>query len=185
MVRPEIRVQILERAAQNGRAHGRRFLSFNASDTTWSSRGDLPAAVRGYVNHSFPNNSIEFDVEYSDDYYAALKDSLPSDFQFFLNDSVSAVSIGRIPCDSVSQCERYVQKVIDFENSKRLNKSWFNSAMVVSDDTMQVWMVDPLNFTHLEMAEECAELFASFVVCHQNRRLRPMSRTAATFQTES
>ena len=131
-------------------------LSFNASDTTWSSRGDFPAAVRGYVNHSFPNNSIEFDVEYSDDYYAALKDSLPSDFQFFLNDSVSAVSIGRIPCDSVSQCERYVQKVIDFENSKRLNKSWFNSAMVVSDDTMQVWMVDPLNFTHLEMAEKCS-----------------------------
>jgi hypothetical protein len=126
-------------------------LSFNASDTTWSSRGDLPTPI--YGSYSLAN---KFGPNYSDDFYSALNDSTPSDFQFYSDDSTYAVSIGRIPCDSVSQCERYVQKVIDFENSKRLNKSWFNSAMVVSDDTMQGWMVDPLNFTHLEMAEKCS-----------------------------
>lgn len=131
-------------------------LSFNASDTTWSSRGDFPVAVYAYGYHSLPNNSVEFLPEYSDDYYAALNDTTPSDFQHYPGESTNAVSIGRIPCDSVAQCERYVQKVIDFENSKRLNKSWFNSAMVVSDDTLQGLYHDPLGDTHLIMAEGCA-----------------------------
>jgi hypothetical protein len=131
-------------------------LLFNASDTTWSSRGDLPVAVYGYGNHSLPNSSIQFDAEYSDDFYAALNDSTPSDFQFFPDDSTYAVAIGRIPCDSVAQCERYVQKIIDFETNKHLHKSWFNSAIVASDDTMQESFPDPLGYEHLMTAEECA-----------------------------
>jgi len=135
-------------------------LLFNASDTTWSSRGDLPISI--YGSYSLAN---KFCPNYSDDFYSSLNDSTPSDFQFYADDSTYAVSIGRIPCDSSAQCERYVQKVIDFETNKHLHKSWFNSAMVVSDDTMQDSWSDPLGSEHLMTAEECANtLFRSWFV---------------------
>jgi hypothetical protein len=131
-------------------------LTYDLADSTWHNYGDMPAVV--YGNYSPSNYSgSKFQPECSDDYYALLKDSIPTDFQQYQSDSEYAVAIGRIPCDSAAQCERYVQKVIDFENKKRLHKSWFNSAMVVSDDTMEGLMRDPLHFTHLNMAEECAD----------------------------
>jgi Peptidase family C25 len=130
-------------------------LAYDHADSTWHNYGDMPAVV--YGNYSPSNYSGDkFQPECSDDYYALLKDSIPADFQQYQSDSGYAVAIGRIPCDSAAQCERYVQKVIDFENKKRLHKSWFNSAMVVSDDTMEGLIQDPLHFTHLNMAEECA-----------------------------
>jgi hypothetical protein len=133
-------------------------LSFHFSDSTWSNCGDMPAAVYQWY---FPNqdSGVQPKVffEYSDDYYAALSDSAPCDLYFPHVDTGYPVVIGRIPCDSSRQCVRYVQKVIDFETGKRLNKSWFNSAMVVSDDTMRSFTVDPLGFMHLEAAEECAD----------------------------
>lgn len=133
-------------------------LSYDFSDSTWHNYGNMPAAVYQY-GFSEPDSGrqLQPEFDYSDDYYAALKDSKPQGFPFGLQDSGYAVIVGRIPCDSSQQCVNYVQKVIDFENNRHLHKSWFNSAMVVSDDTMQGLKLDRLGFTHLKMAEECAD----------------------------
>jgi hypothetical protein len=133
-------------------------ISFNFSDSTWHSCGDMPAVVLNYgFSAQDTGHQQQPEFEYTDDYYAALKDSTPDYFESGLQDSGYGVVIGRIPCDSSAQCLGYVQKVIDFETNRRLHKSWFNSAMVVSDDTMQGALQDVLGFTHLEMAEECAD----------------------------
>jgi len=132
-------------------------ISYNFSDSTWHGYGDMPAVV--YQCEFFPSDSAiqpQPIFDYSDDYYASLNDSIPLDFENGVQDSGLAVSVGRIPCDSAAQCERYVQKVIDFETNKKLHKSWFNSALVVSDDTMQNALPDPLGYQHLIIAEECA-----------------------------
>lgn len=141
-------------------------LSYNFTDSTWNTLGDMPTYAYAY---EFPDENIgqQFQplFEYTDDYYAALKDSTPYSFQFGEPDSDYAVTIGRIPCDSAKQCEAYVQKVINFETRKHLNKAWFNSAMVVSDGDMEGSQPDPLGFTHLDMGEECAnDLLSSWFI---------------------
>jgi hypothetical protein len=133
-------------------------LSYDFSDSTWHTYGTMPAAVYQY-NFLEPDSGrhLQPEFNYSDDYYAALKDSMPQGFPFGVQDSGYAVIVGRIPCDSCPQCVNYVQKVIDFENNRHLHKSWFNSALVVSDDTMQGPIRDRLQLTHLKVAEECAD----------------------------
>ena len=129
-------------------------ISYNFSDSTWHGYGDMPAVV--YQCEFFPSDSAiqpQPIFDYSDDHYASLNDSIPLDFENGVQDSGLAVSVGRIPCDSAAQCERCVQKVIDFETNKKLHKSWFNSALVVSDDTMQNALPDPLGYQHLIIAE--------------------------------
>ena len=133
-------------------------ISFNFTDSTWKNCGDMPAAAYDWY-FPYPDSGVRHqpEFEYSDDYYAELGYSAPPNVAAGIIDTGYKFVIGRIPCDSAQQCLNYVQKVIDFENNKHRNKSWFNSALVVSDDTMQAFNPDPLGFMHLEAAEICAD----------------------------
>jgi Peptidase family C25 len=133
-------------------------ISFNFTDSTWKNCGDMPAfAYQCDFPYSDSGVQHQPEFEYSDDYYAELGYSAPPNVAAGIIDTGYKFVIGRIPCDSAQQCLNYVQKVIDFENNKHRNKSWFNSALVVSDDTMQALIPDPLGFMHLEAAEICAD----------------------------
>jgi hypothetical protein len=133
-------------------------ISFNFTDSTWKNCGDMPVFAYQF-DFPYLDSGVQHqpEFEYSDDYYAELGYSAPPNVAAGIIDTGYKFVIGRIPCDSAQQCLNYVQKVIDFENNKHRNKSWFNSALVVSDDTMQAFNPDPLGFMHLEAAEICAD----------------------------
>jgi hypothetical protein len=130
-------------------------VAFTLTDTSFQQQGPMPTHV---FNPSIQESVVpgrdtirRVVAQYSDDWYAT-KDSLDSDASDLL-----AVAVGRIPCETATDLDTYLDKLERYDGLANLD--WRRNILMLTDDFYQDSFPDPID--HEQSAERIINLLAT------------------------
>jgi hypothetical protein len=133
------------------------------SDSTFKSTGVMPSYIARLRPTCYVGGGCDVsEPNFSDTHYGTVMDSLPPWVTFRAPD----IAVGRIPCETATQCSVYIDKLVRFEEQPRPG-AWRNRTILVADDMMQGARLD--NITDHYMSQEklsTGSLAAGFLTKH-------------------
>jgi len=117
-------------------------IGWNGEKEHPESYGSMPSYIAGIGMDSY-DTSNDTIIDYSDEFYILDTNG---------NDNGILPGIGRIPCATNEQADRYISKIIDFDNGIH-DGPWRNKALLLADDAMKGEEIDPINYQHFDAAE--------------------------------
>ncbi len=98
---------------------------------------DIIASNSNYVPVWESQSSLNLEVSaITDDFYGFL-DSAEGSGSF--SNQIMDVSVGRIPCSSLSQAQGYVDKVLHYSSGSQRFGDWRNRVLLMADDSDEGW----------------------------------------------
>jgi hypothetical protein len=155
-------------------------VSINDIYTDFSGGNTDPVAIRNFLAFATRNwamsDSLDYvvllgdgDYDYKQIAYSEVDFIPPAELneaeedEFYANltpgGGQQSVALGRIPCQTTSQAQTVVDKIIAVEDTQKADwSSWRNSALFVNDDDMQLQYPDPIGFGHQENSDATADV---------------------------
>jgi len=152
-----------------------RYLVFIGDDRIEWDYQKKTAVSSGLVPSFLSGHSIVFKgglspdtlFDFSDNYYVDIDKETYLDIKH-VPEYKTGIALGRIPCETKTQCSVYIQKVIEYENNLTSNFGWRNSILLIADDTLHEGLRDPLGFAHTSAAETLSKS-VSIKTCSQSK----------------